>query len=254
MKSLLSSTSYVFKAATTGTEALNFMRENELPALVLMEVAMPGLSGISVLKSLRNSYSPEILPVIIVSARTNKEIIIDCLKAGANDFVHKPFEQAELLWRIKLQLRVSKASRYPKGSEQSGIPKILRDAMPEDLFLSLQTLSDPSSPEPMREAAKARLQRLLQTDSESALAQAESTIALLKQQCLTAEGSVEKLEHRLAEKESKPQTGKYDLSLRSVKHRMKMLENQVRERENSLKRLKTLQHAQALRAEFWQVL
>ncbi len=112
IKSLVASTSCDFKSAVGGGEALNFMRANELPALVLLEVMMPGVSGMSVLRSLRSSYSAEILPIIMVSARSDKETIISCLKAGANDFVGKPFEQAELVCRINLQLKMSNAARY----------------------------------------------------------------------------------------------------------------------------------------------
>lgn len=259
LKSLLTSTSYVFKPATNGAEALNFIRENPLPSLVLMEVMMPGLSGISVLKSIRKSYSPEILPVIIVSARSNKQTIIDCLKAGANDFVEKPFEQAELLWRIKLQLKMSKANRYPKGKNQ--IFELFEGLMPQDLALSLQAATASNSPEVTKQAVRAKLERFLSGNCEKGAQETSpkskiskeiketkdaDTVTLLKKQLLQAQDSAKKLEVRVAELESElKNTGsgrrKHDLSMQTIQQRVQMLENQVKERSKSLEKLKSLQ-------------
>ena len=245
LKSLLTSTTYVFKPATNGAEALNFIRENPLPSLLLMEVMMPGLSGISVLKSIRKSYSAEILPVIIVSARSNKQTIIDCLKAGANDFVEKPFEQAELLWRIKLQLKMSKANRYPKGNNQ--ILEVLEGLVPEELTLSLQAATVSNSPETSKQVVRAKLERFLsEKGSQETKEISAATVTSLKKQLLQAQDSVKKLEARVAELESELQDTKsggkkHDLSMRTIQQRVHMLENQVKERSQSLEKLKALQ-------------
>ena len=87
--------------AYSGTEAL--MRfGGETFELVLLDLMLPGKSGIDVLSEIRASSS---VPVIALTAVSDKDSIVALLKAGANDYITKPFDNSELLARIEVQFR-----------------------------------------------------------------------------------------------------------------------------------------------------
>ena len=99
---LLERESYRTLRAYSGTEAL-LLLEKERPALVLLDLMLPGLSGEELLPRLRG------IPVIVVSAKPAVEDKVALLLGGAADYITKPFETAELLARIAVQLRKTKA-------------------------------------------------------------------------------------------------------------------------------------------------
>ena len=84
--------------AYSGTEAL-LLLEKEQPDLVLLDLMLPGLSGEELLPRLQG------VPVIVVSAKPAVEDKVALLLGGAADYITKPFENAELLARITVQLR-----------------------------------------------------------------------------------------------------------------------------------------------------
>jgi len=244
IKSLVAST-FDFKSAVGGSEALNFMRVNELPALVLLEVMMPGMSGMSVLQSLRSSYSPEILPIIMVSARSDKETIISYLKAGANDFVGKPFEQAELLCRINLQLKMSHAARYSVPEHrQEHVWRLFDGMLPQDVISSLRAASSRRTPEATKQAVRIKLERFFKESTmQSPYVDTESQITSLKEELLEAKKQIDKLSAKVSVNETTASSDrkKHTLSMQGIRQRMQMLENQVKEREENLNRLKRWQ-------------
>ena len=102
---LLEREGYRTLRAYSGTEAL-LLLEKERPALVLLDLMLPGLSGEELLPKLRG------IPVIVVSAKPAVEDKVALLLGGAADYITKPFANAELLARVAVQLR--------KSSVQSG--------------------------------------------------------------------------------------------------------------------------------------
>lgn len=95
---LLEREGYRALRAYSGTEAL-LLLEKERPALVLLDLMLPGLSGEELLPKLQG------IPVIVVSAKPAVEDKVALLLGGAADYITKPFETAELLARIAVQLR-----------------------------------------------------------------------------------------------------------------------------------------------------
>jgi CheY-like chemotaxis protein len=83
----------------TGLELINTHR----PALVLMDVVMPGISGFQATRQIRKSHDPEIarLPVLIISGNAQPTEQYWSEKIGANGFLPKPFDNDELLSRIE---------------------------------------------------------------------------------------------------------------------------------------------------------
>jgi signal transduction histidine kinase len=80
------------------------------PALVILDVMLPGgLNGFQVLAALREGPQTRRVPVIMLSARAGEEATVECLVAGANDYVVKPFAAAELIARVRTQLDAAHA-------------------------------------------------------------------------------------------------------------------------------------------------
>jgi len=93
---------YVVELASTGAEALVIARGQPAPDTVLLDVALPDLSGIEVARRLRAGSN---VPIIMLTARRNEIDKITGLDAGADDYVTKPFSHGELLARIRAQIR-----------------------------------------------------------------------------------------------------------------------------------------------------
>lgn len=87
-------------STTDPFQVLPLHREHQFD-LILLDIRMPGMSGIEVLKKLRVIASDDFLPVIILTAQTDPETRQQALLAGAKDFLTKPFEDWEVLLRIK---------------------------------------------------------------------------------------------------------------------------------------------------------
>jgi adenylate cyclase len=101
----LSAQGYEVLTAVDGEDALRRTRELE-PDLVLLDVMMPKLDGISVLKELKADTTLRFIPVILVTAKSDTRDIVDGLEAGGDDYLTKPFEQAALVARVRSLLRI----------------------------------------------------------------------------------------------------------------------------------------------------
>src|SRR5437588_5611107 len=99
---------YVVEVASTGAGALALRRSQPAPDTVLLDVALPDLSGVEVARRLRAGSN---VPIIMLTARRNEIDKITGLDAGADDYVTKPFSHGELLARIRAQIR-----RNPAGT------------------------------------------------------------------------------------------------------------------------------------------
>ena len=102
---ILTVTGYTTVTAASGREALTQM-EAERPDLVLLDVVMPEMSGYEVCRKIRENPATEILPVVMVTALDATQERIKGLDAGADDFLTKPINQAELLARVRSLLRI----------------------------------------------------------------------------------------------------------------------------------------------------
>lgn len=89
--------------AAGGLEALNLI-DRESVDLVLLDVMMPDLAGLEVLARIRSRYPAGVLPVIMVTAKTQSEDIVEALKCGANDYITKPVDFSIALARVTTQL------------------------------------------------------------------------------------------------------------------------------------------------------
>lgn len=98
---IISEMGHEFVSAYSGTEAL-LQLENRDFSLVLLDLMLPGMDGIEVLNVIKKKST---VPVIIISAKSGIEDKVKLLKIGADDYMTKPIERAEVEARIEVQLR-----------------------------------------------------------------------------------------------------------------------------------------------------
>jgi adenylate cyclase len=101
----LSTLGYEVFTAMDGEAGLAHARELE-PDLVLLDVMMPKLDGISVLKQLKQDVALRFVPVILVTAKSDTRDVVNGLEAGGDDYLTKPFEHAALVARVRSLLRI----------------------------------------------------------------------------------------------------------------------------------------------------
>ncbi len=99
---ILEKNNYAVDAVYDGVSALDFLRHSTYDAVIL-DIMMPGMDGMAVLKALRNSGNP--VPVLILSAKAEVDDKVLGLDSGANDYLTKPFDTKELLARLRVLTR-----------------------------------------------------------------------------------------------------------------------------------------------------
>src|SRR5690349_13855437 len=110
LAAILRQEGYTVDLASTGAEALVVARSQPAPDTVLLDVALPDLSGVEVARRLRAGSN---VPIIMLTARRNEIDKITGLDAGDDDYVTKPFSHGELLARIRAHIRRGPLSGVP---------------------------------------------------------------------------------------------------------------------------------------------
>ncbi len=98
---------YVIQVRTTGSDAMASLNKQPLPNLILSDLVMPGMSGMELLQRVRESPATSHLPFVLLSGSDAPVARVESLEAGANDYISKPIEPAELVARVRLHLRHS---------------------------------------------------------------------------------------------------------------------------------------------------
>ncbi|HEW98853.1 MAG TPA: response regulator [Beggiatoa sp.] len=97
---------YAITSAQNGHEALEAL-DNATYAIVLLDIMMPKMSGFEVCKIIRETYPPNLLPIIMLTAKNQVSDLVQGMEAGANDYLTKPFSKGELITRIKTHIQLS---------------------------------------------------------------------------------------------------------------------------------------------------
>ncbi len=102
-------TTHGYKAitASSGQEGLSFITSH-LPDLILLDLGLPDMDGIEIIKNVRGW---SLIPIIVISARSQEEEKVLALDSGCDDYITKPFGTSELLARIRTSLRRYQASQ-----------------------------------------------------------------------------------------------------------------------------------------------
>ncbi|MCI8649095.1 MAG: response regulator [Anaerotruncus sp.] len=99
---------YEIVTAQSGVQALGYLEKGSLPALILMDVIMPGLSGIDVLKVLKRTPHLNEIPVLFLSGMEGIDVELEGFKNGAEDFLEKPLNAELLKIKIAHYLRIQR--------------------------------------------------------------------------------------------------------------------------------------------------
>jgi sigma-B regulation protein RsbU (phosphoserine phosphatase) len=94
--------------ASNGSMALELINAKKYDA-ILLDVMMPGIGGLDVLRTVRQFHGPADLPIIMATARGESEAIVEALRLGANDYVTKPLDFPVLLARLRTHLSLKKS-------------------------------------------------------------------------------------------------------------------------------------------------
>ncbi len=124
LRVILTASEYGVIEAYNGEEALE-KAKTENPDLILLDVMMPGLTGYEVCQKLRADGMTKNIPIVMITALHEMDDRIKGIEAGADDFISKPFNKAELLARVKSLLRMRQPTA--KKDETMVLDTILSD-------------------------------------------------------------------------------------------------------------------------------
>src|ERR1022692_3179727 len=106
LRSLLTKWNYEVVLARSGAEAWDLLQNDASTRLAILDWMMPGLDGIEVCRRVRAQKGNRYVYVILLSARSEQEDIVEALEAGADDYITKPFHAGELRARVRSAVRV----------------------------------------------------------------------------------------------------------------------------------------------------
>ncbi len=123
---------YTVRTVSDGATALTYA-QSWSPDLILTDVMMPGLSGFDLLAALHADARTRFMPVIVLSARAGEEAVIEGLKAGAVDYLVKPFSAREVLARVQAQIKIAHLQR--ESINRTGTLEAIFEAIADPLFI-----------------------------------------------------------------------------------------------------------------------
>ncbi len=126
LKKTLTKAGYDVIAAENGDVAWEILQQDDPPKLALIDWMMPGLNGIELCQKIREIDSAIPIYVILLTAKTDKEDVLEGFSAGADDFIKKPFDRGELLARIQVGRRLV---------EQQALLYCLIDSIPDPIYV-----------------------------------------------------------------------------------------------------------------------
>lgn len=104
IKLVLEKQAYTVESVGTGEDALEYLLKHEKPDLILLDIMMPGIDGLQVLRKIKGNADHRDIPVVMLTALAQENVIIQGIKLGAKDYIRKPFHPTELVKRLSKHL------------------------------------------------------------------------------------------------------------------------------------------------------
>jgi two-component system response regulator MprA len=117
MECILAMENCAVYTATDGKDAIQKTLALK-PDLILLDVGLPKLNGLTFCKAIRAGTETRDIPVIVVTSLTAKGRLEECMEAGADDFLGKPFQMEELLIRVRAMLQTAHVSDHVERLNQ----------------------------------------------------------------------------------------------------------------------------------------
>jgi len=96
---------YEIKTFNDGLDGLTYLHNGNVPDLIISDLNTPGINGFELINQLKASSLFNTIPIIIISGDDSSEKRIKCLNSGADDYIVKPFNPAELEARVRVVLK-----------------------------------------------------------------------------------------------------------------------------------------------------
>ena len=116
-KAYLEPYDYQILSASSGEEAIRTVAKSNID-LILMDVMMPGRNGFDITKQLKAGDKTRIIPIILVTALSDKKDRVKGIEAGCDDFISKPVDSAELIARVRSLLKVKAYNDHMRNYER----------------------------------------------------------------------------------------------------------------------------------------
>ena len=114
LKSLLSKQGYETIEAVNGQEAIDLFK-SEMPSIIFMDVMMPVLDGYEATRQIKKAAGNSFVPVIFLTAMSDDEALAQCIEAGGDDFLVKPYDKVILQSKIRSMQRIASLNREVQG-------------------------------------------------------------------------------------------------------------------------------------------
>jgi len=132
---------YEVTSASDGNEAWEKLQEKDAPRLMVLDWMMPGINGVEICRRVRQIDAVEPMYIILLTARDNKNDIVEGLRAGADDYIAKPFDKDELRARIDVGRRVVELQAALLEKEKLQVIFEMTGAICHELSQPMQAIS-----------------------------------------------------------------------------------------------------------------
>ena len=141
LETILIKWNYEVVSACDGNEAWEKLQEKDPPQLIILDWMMPGINGVEICRKLRQRDTAEPMYIILLTARDDKNDIVEGLGAGADDYIAKPFDKDELRARIDVGRRVVELQKALLEKEKLQVIFEMTGAICHELSQPMQAIS-----------------------------------------------------------------------------------------------------------------